>query len=255
MEQRYIPLSFTAGATSLTATAPANANIAPPGIYMLFLVDANGVPSVARMVSVQGQLAADRHADAAGERRHLHRARHRESRRDRVRLRRHRHQGRVLQRRDQARRGHDRALQLHLERRGGGTYTRHRACDGQPRRHARRARRRRSPSTRRNTPPTASITSPADGATFPWKPTITVTATASDPDGSVTKVEFRDGTTVLGQDTTAPYSYTWRNVPSGNHVLTARATDNAGAATTSSPVGITVKPEALSRSSTSAASS
>ena len=94
-----------------------------------------------------------------------------------------------------------------------------------------------------NTPPTATITSPADGAVFAWKPTITVTATASDPDGNVTKVEFRDGTTVLGQDTSAPYSFTWRNVPSGSHVLTARATDNAGAVTTSSPVGITVRPK------------
>jgi hypothetical protein len=52
MEQRYVPLTFTAGATTLTATAPANANIAPPGVYMLFLVDANGVPSVAKMVTV-----------------------------------------------------------------------------------------------------------------------------------------------------------------------------------------------------------
>jgi len=47
----------------------------------------------------------------------------------------------------------------------------------------------------------------------------------------------------LGQDTSAPYSYTWRNVPPGSHVLTARATDNLGAATTSSPVGITVRPK------------
>jgi hypothetical protein len=55
MEQRYIPLSFTPrGATSLTATGPANANIAPPGPYMLFIIDANGVPSVARMVNVPG---------------------------------------------------------------------------------------------------------------------------------------------------------------------------------------------------------
>ena len=53
MEQRYIPLSFTTGAKSLIATAPANANIAPPGFYMLFVIDANGVPSVAHMVSVQ----------------------------------------------------------------------------------------------------------------------------------------------------------------------------------------------------------
>src|SRR3954467_5900546 len=52
MEQRYIPLSFTAGATTITATAPANANIAPPGFYMLFIVDANGVPSVASMVKI-----------------------------------------------------------------------------------------------------------------------------------------------------------------------------------------------------------
>ena len=54
MEQRYVPLTFTAGAGSLTATAPANSNIAPPGVYMLFIVDANGVPSVAKMVTVSG---------------------------------------------------------------------------------------------------------------------------------------------------------------------------------------------------------
>jgi len=54
MEQRYVPLQFSAGSSSLTATSPANANIAPPGVYMLFIVDANGVPSVARMVSVTG---------------------------------------------------------------------------------------------------------------------------------------------------------------------------------------------------------
>ena len=84
---------------------------------------------------------------------------------------------------------------------------------------------------------------PLEGATFAWKPTITLTATASDSDGAVTKVEFRDGATVLGQDTTAPYSYSWRNVPSGGHALSARATDTAGAVTTSGPVNITVRPK------------
>jgi hypothetical protein len=88
-----------------------------------------------------------------------------------------------------------------------------------------------------------AITAPADGAVFPWKPTIAITAAAGDPDGTVTKVEFRDGSAVLGQDTTAPYSFTWRNVPSGNHVLTARATDDLAAATTSAPVAITVRPK------------
>ena len=54
MEQRYVPLAFTAGAGSLAVTAPANANIAPPGVYMLFLVDAAGVPSVAHMITLGG---------------------------------------------------------------------------------------------------------------------------------------------------------------------------------------------------------
>jgi hypothetical protein len=65
----------------------------------------------------------------------------------------------------------------------------------------------------------------------------------SDPDGNVTKIEFRAGPTVLGQDTSAPSSFTWRNDASASHVLTARATDNAGAMTTSSPVSITARPK------------
>jgi fibronectin type 3 domain-containing protein len=50
MAQRFLPLAFTAGSGSLTVTAPANANLATPGNYMLFLVDTNGVPSVASNV-------------------------------------------------------------------------------------------------------------------------------------------------------------------------------------------------------------
>jgi hypothetical protein len=51
--QLIYPLSFSAsGSTTLTAVAPQSANLAPPGPYMLFLVNAKGVPSKARMVSV-----------------------------------------------------------------------------------------------------------------------------------------------------------------------------------------------------------
>ena len=50
MDQRYVPLSFTAGSGSLTVTAPATSNLVPPGNYMLFLVDTSGVPSVAQIV-------------------------------------------------------------------------------------------------------------------------------------------------------------------------------------------------------------
>jgi hypothetical protein len=52
MEQRMVSLSFTRGSGALTVTSPPNANIAPPGYYMLFLVDTSGVPSVARFVQL-----------------------------------------------------------------------------------------------------------------------------------------------------------------------------------------------------------
>ena len=52
MEQRYVPLSYTTGRGVLNAVAPGNANVAPPGIYMLFAINASGVPSVAKMVRV-----------------------------------------------------------------------------------------------------------------------------------------------------------------------------------------------------------
>ena len=47
MAQVFLPLTFAAGSGSLTVTAPANGNLAPPGYYMLFIVDSNGVPSIA----------------------------------------------------------------------------------------------------------------------------------------------------------------------------------------------------------------
>src|SRR5882672_1814298 len=50
MNQRFVTLSFSAGAGSLSVSAPANTTVAPPGYYMLFIVNANGVPSVAAIV-------------------------------------------------------------------------------------------------------------------------------------------------------------------------------------------------------------
>src|SRR5262245_34643285 len=48
--QRLLMLNFTQGSGKVTVTAPANGNVAPPGYYMLFIVDTNGVPSVASFV-------------------------------------------------------------------------------------------------------------------------------------------------------------------------------------------------------------
>jgi endoglucanase len=91
-----------------------------------------------------------------------------------------------------------------------------------------------------NNPPTVSIISPENGATFTAPANITIDATASDIDGTVSKVDFYQGSTLLGTDTTSPYSCTWSNVADGNYSLTAVATDDEGAVTTSSAVGITV---------------
>src|SRR4029077_89691 len=51
--QRYLNLSFQFSGNALSIQAPANANIAPPGYYMLFIVDTNGVPSVAATLRIQ----------------------------------------------------------------------------------------------------------------------------------------------------------------------------------------------------------
>lgn len=50
MDQRLVGLSFTASAGALHAKAPANGNLAPPGYYLLFILNSQGVPSVARFV-------------------------------------------------------------------------------------------------------------------------------------------------------------------------------------------------------------
>ena len=91
-----------------------------------------------------------------------------------------------------------------------------------------------------NTAPTVSITSPANNATFNTPANITINATASDAEGTVTKVEFFQGSTKLGEDLTAPYSFAWNNVPAGSYALTAVATDDDNATTTSTAINVSV---------------
>ena len=68
MDQRVVDLSFTGGAGSLTVTAPPNGNIAPPGYYMLFILNSSGVPSVAKMVQISPMLSSvsPNHGPTAG---------------------------------------------------------------------------------------------------------------------------------------------------------------------------------------------
>lgn len=92
-----------------------------------------------------------------------------------------------------------------------------------------------------NVAPTVSITAPANNAVFTAPASVTINATAADSDGSVRRVEFFNGTTSLGIDSTAPYAFTWNNVPQGAYTLTAKATDDSSTVTTSAPVNITVQ--------------
>jgi hypothetical protein len=93
-----------------------------------------------------------------------------------------------------------------------------------------------------NTPPTVSITAPADGSTFaaPW--TGTIQASAADSDGMVTNIKFMANATLLGtiSNPSATPSFTVTNLAAGSYALTAVATDNGGASTTSAVVNITV---------------
>ncbi|OGM91872.1 hypothetical protein A2755_00715 [Candidatus Wolfebacteria bacterium RIFCSPHIGHO2_01_FULL_48_22] len=91
-----------------------------------------------------------------------------------------------------------------------------------------------------NLPPSVSIGSPSNNSSHTAGLPLTVFASASDSDGSITKVEFFRGTTKLGEDTAAPYQYTWSNPPAGSYVLTAKATDNQNFQTTSVSVTIAV---------------
>ncbi len=89
-------------------------------------------------------------------------------------------------------------------------------------------------------PPYVVITCPIDGAPFVEGNDITIDANASDTSpGYITRVEFYKGTTLLGTDTNAPYSFVWNDAndsPDGNLVLTARAYDNAEQSADSIPV-------------------
>ena len=235
MEQRYVPLDFTAGAGSLTATAPANANIAPPGVYMLFIVGTDGVPSVAKMVTVTGNsapsvsltapangasfttpatisIAASASDDGSV--------------------------ARVEFFDGAAKLGEDSSAPYTFDWAGvsvGSHSITAVATDNLGAQTTSTAR----TVTVANSAPSVSLTGPANGASYLAPATIPIAANASDGDG-VTVVEFFNGTTKLGEDSSAPYTFDWTGVLAGSYSITARATDNLGAQATSGPRTVTV---------------
>jgi hypothetical protein len=104
-----------------------------------------------------------------------------------------------------------------------------------------------------NLPPQVRLVSPYAGATYFAPATVGICAAATDPDGTVTSVEFFAGTNSLGVVTNSTgvtnrecsynlFCFTWNGVTNGSYTLTAVATDNDGAKGTSGPVPITVLP-------------
>ncbi len=95
--------------------------------------------------------------------------------------------------------------------------------------------------TTMNQAPIVVITNPTMNQNFAAVPsTVALNATANDPDGNITIVEFYNGSTLLGSNANAPYTYSYANLPQGSYTVRAKAIDNGGAATWSSPVTFTV---------------
>jgi fibronectin type 3 domain-containing protein len=245
--QRFLPLTFTQGNGVLTVQAPAQANLAPPGYYMLFIVNASGVPSVASFVrfpapyedtvapSAPGTLAAtggtgtvslawSAATDNVGvDHYEVYRA---------------------------TTSGFTPSLLNRIATTPGTSYV-----DGvqAPATYYYRVKAvdlagNLSPASNEasgsaaadTTAPAVSVTAPAPGSTASGA--VVVAATASD-DVAVTGVQFKlDGATLGAEDTVAPYSILWDSttVTNGAHTLTAVARDAAGNTTTSEGVGVNV---------------
>ncbi len=93
-----------------------------------------------------------------------------------------------------------------------------------------------------NQAPTVSLDAPADNSTYTFGSSVSLKAAASDTDGTISKVEFYAGTTLIGTDDSEPYEITWTQPAAGTYSLKAKAYDNNSASTESAAVTIIVNP-------------
>ncbi|HEU0307461.1 MAG TPA: Ig-like domain-containing protein, partial [Lysobacter sp.] len=91
-----------------------------------------------------------------------------------------------------------------------------------------------------NQPPAVTLTAPANGSSVAAGSTVTISASASDSDGSISKVEFFRDTVLIGTDTSVPYSVAWVASTAGSYAIKAVATDNGGLSATSAAASINV---------------
>jgi hypothetical protein len=247
MDQRLVPLNFTKTSDSVQITGPANANVAPPGWYMVFLVDTNGVPSMGQIVRVDNSgdvtppsapatLTAAPRVDGAK----LDWA----ASSDNVgvteyRVYRSTTSGFTPSAANRIARVKTGTTYTDTGRPAGTYYYKVQAAD---------ARGNLSPSspqasavvTGDTTAPTVSVTAPNNNASLSG--TVQVTANASDAAG-VASVQFKlDGQDLMDPDTTAPYAISWDTTTTGDgrHTLTAVAKDATGNTTTATTRNVEV---------------
>ena len=101
-----------------------------------------------------------------------------------------------------------------------------------------------------NTPPTVQLTSPSSGGSSVAPASLTLGASAADAGGSVVSVSFWSNGSLLGTDTTAPYSWPLSSISAGSYQFKAVATDNGGASTNSAMVNYTVSASTAAVSAT-----
>jgi hypothetical protein len=93
-----------------------------------------------------------------------------------------------------------------------------------------------------NVAPSVALTSPANGSNAFANSSISLEASASDIDGTVSKIEFFLGATKIGEDLSSPFALTHTLGPVGSYTFTAKATDNDGAVTTSATATVNAQP-------------
>jgi hypothetical protein len=245
--QRFIPLNFTNTGGSLNVQAPANSSIAPPGYYMLFVVNGNGVPSMAQFVRMPApnedataptaptnltatgglgkvDLTWTASTDNGSVRRYnVHRSTtpgFTPTAANRV--------------------GQPTGTSFTDSGLAGGTYYYMVQAEDQAGNLSTPSAEATATAAGDSTAPTVSITAPADGATV--QASINVTANAADNVG-VSGVQFKlDGQNLAAEDTSSPYSVPWDTTGAANgaHTLSAVARDAAGNTKTATTVNVTV---------------
>lgn len=98
------------------------------------------------------------------------------------------------------------------------------------------------PLTLLSQPPEVALVKPAPDTLLAFNAAATLTASATDPDGSILQVAFYDGAQSIGVATTPPFAFTWTAAPQGTHTLSAVASDNSGLSRTSAVVRVHVVP-------------